>query len=179
MEALCLRHAVVGSNAAFGVTEFSVSSDFVARPETVTNIHTRVRYMQWVQRKLDVDHVTLLDVDMGAHMIYSGWDIVDIAGLVDVPMGQHDFNGRFIKDYVFDEKTGIAHVHGNWAKRSRIPSRKAWKNYFEVPGYPISRRKVHIGNHVRKDLFMTLHDPNRLPNPPWNSKAKVPYSVRP
>ena len=45
--------------------------------------------MSWVQRRLDVDHVTLLDVDMGAHMYFSGWDIVDIAGLVDVPMARH------------------------------------------------------------------------------------------
>ena len=59
----------------------------------MNDIHRRVRYMKWVQKRLDVDHVTLLDVDMGAHMMYSGWGIVDVAGLVDVSIARHsDYN---------------------------------------------------------------------------------------
>ncbi|MBM75653.1 MAG: hypothetical protein CMK59_09650 [Proteobacteria bacterium] len=139
--------------------EIQNSVVFATSPETsVGDIHRRVKYMKWVQRRLDVDHITLLDVDMGAHLYYSGWDIVDIAGLVDVPMAQHsDYNRAFIREYIFKErKPDFAHVHGGWARTSRIDKQKEWdKRYIEIPGYPIGNRRLHIGNHINKNLFVT------------------------
>ncbi len=133
------------------------SNRFANEPETsVRDIFRRVRYMSWVQRKLDVDNVTLLDVDMGAHMYYSGWRIVDIAGLIDVPMARHsNFDMKFIRNYVFEERNPeFAHVHGGWATTSKIPRHKEWKErYIEIAGYPISKRVLHIGNYVRRDLI--------------------------
>jgi len=127
-------------------------------PETsVRDIHRRVYYMHDVQRQLDVDHITLLDVDMGAHLLFSGWEIVDIAGLVDVPMARHsDFNRKFIMEYIFDEKVpDFAHVHAGWARQSRIDKPRIWKDsYIEIPGYPLNGRQLHIGNHIRRDLFI-------------------------
>ena len=109
-----LPNLIVGALVStYAVVEIKNTVDFCIAPETsVNDIHRRVRYMKWVQEKLDVDHITLLDVDMGAHVYYSGWDIVDIAGLVDVPMGQHqDFNRSFIKQYLFEERMpDFAHV---------------------------------------------------------------------
>ena len=132
--------------------------DFCWAPETATrDIHRRVRYMTWVQRKLDLDHVALIDVDMGAHMFFSGWDIVDIAGLVDVPMARHkDWNKKFMRQYVFEEvQPEFAHVHSGWARSSKIPTHREWKQqYLEIPGYPIGGVKLHVGNHVRKDIFV-------------------------
>ena len=123
---------------SFGTVEITNTVDFATGPETsVNDIHRRVRYMKWVQGRLDVDDVTLLDVDMGAHMYYSGWDIVDTAGLIDVSMAQHsDFNFKFIEQYVFEERNPeFAHCHGGWAKQSRIPKHKEWKErYIEIPG---------------------------------------------
>ncbi|MEL6347522.1 MAG: hypothetical protein AAFV53_30710 [Myxococcota bacterium] len=142
----------------FAIKEIQQTVRFLFHPETsVRDIHRRVWYMQGVQKKLDLDHVTLLDVDMGAHMYFSGWDIVDIAGLVDVPIAQHsDYHRKFVEDYIFKErKPDFAHVHGGWARTSRIPRQKEWKRqYIEIPGYPISGRRFHIGNHIRKDLFV-------------------------
>jgi len=135
------------------------SIGFATHPETsVRDINRRVRYMTWVQNRLDMDHVVLLDVDMGAHMFYSGWDIVDIAGLVDVSIAHHNYNHRFTDEYLFTERQpDFAHVHGGWARTSRIPRRPLWKaDYIEIPGYPIGRRRLHIGNHIRKDLFVRL-----------------------
>ncbi|HNH50718.1 MAG TPA: hypothetical protein PKY30_27030, partial [Myxococcota bacterium] len=64
------------------------SYDFAMDAETaVRDVHQRVRYMTGVQKKLGLDQVTLLDVDMGAHLWYTDWTILDIAGLVDVPDG--------------------------------------------------------------------------------------------
>ena len=46
---------------------------FANSPETsVRDINRRVKYMTAVQKRLDADHITLLDVDMGAHMMFSG-----------------------------------------------------------------------------------------------------------
>jgi hypothetical protein len=135
---------------------------FAVGPETsVRDIRRRVDYMAWVQRRLDVDHITLLDVDMGAHMLYSGWEIVDIAGLVDVPMARHsDFERRFLHQYLMVERLpDFAHVHGGWATSSKIPQLKGWKDQFiELPGYPIGERSLHIGNHIRKGLFVFRGD---------------------
>ena len=109
--------------------EARLSMVFVANPETtVRDIHRRVKYMKGIQEKLDVDHITLLDVDMGAHMFYTDWDIVDTAGLVDVSMARHsDFNRKFLTEYLFKErKPDFAHIHGGWARASRIPKIKEW-----------------------------------------------------
>ena len=147
---------------AWGVNEARLSAQFFGNPETsVRDIHRRVMYMKGVQERLDLDHVTLLDVDMGAHMFYTDWAIVDIAGLVDVPMARHsDFNKRFLREYLFEERRpDFAHVHGGWARASRIPKIKEFPDrYIEIPGYPIGTRKLHIGNHINKNIFVRTDD---------------------
>ena len=139
--------------------EIRLTLAFSVSPETtVRDIHRRVKYMGWVQERLDVDRITLLDVDMGAHMYFTDWEIVDIAGLVDVPMARHsDFNKKFLREYLFKErKPDFAHVHGGWARASRIHKMAEFKDrYVEIPGYPIGKRKLHIGNHINKALFVT------------------------
>ena len=153
-------------SALFIVIEIANTTDFAIGPETsVNDIHRRVRYMKWVQHRLDVDDVTLLDVDMGAHMYYSGWDIVDIAGLIDVPMAQHsDFNFAFIRHYIFEERNpDFAHCHGGWAKTD-VSKHKEWKQrYLKSPVYPVGGRTLHIGNHIRKDLFIQKYDAAEYP----------------
>ncbi|MFN7143438.1 MAG: ArnT family glycosyltransferase, partial [Myxococcota bacterium] len=130
---------------------------FANSPETAPrDVHKRVKYMAWVQRRLHLEQVTLMDVDMGAHMWWSGWDIVDIAGLVDVSMAHHKkYNRAFIAEYVFEErKPDFAHVHGSWARTSKIHLAERWDDdYVEIPGYPSGRRSLHVGNHVRKEHF--------------------------
>lgn len=152
--------AVVGAALTLGwiANETRLTMEFAVSPETtVRDIHRRVKYMSGVQKQLDVEHITLLDVDMGAHMYFTDWEIVDIAGLVDVPMARHsDFNKKFLREYLFKERLpDFAHVHGGWARASRIHKMKEFKNrYIEIPGYPIGKRKKHIGNHVNKALFV-------------------------
>lgn len=143
---------------ALGAPNIRGSYEFAMKPETSPNsVHRRVNYMQWVQRRLHVDRVTLLDVDMGAHMWWSGWDIADMAGLVDVPVAHHDWEKEFTEEYIFGERRPeFAHVHGSWANNTRIPRASAWsKTYFEVPGYPTGAKALHVGNHVRKDLLVS------------------------
>jgi len=132
-------------------------------------------YMRDVQKTLDIDHVTLLDVDMGAHMFYTDWAIVDIAGLVDVSMARHsDFNKKFLREYLFKERRpDFAHVHGGWARASRIPKLDEWKDtYIEIPGYPIGTRRLHIGNHINKNIFVTTKD-ERVPKVSFESDVHL------
>ncbi len=126
-------------------------------PETtVSDIHKRVNYMTWVQNRLHLDRVTLLDVDMGAHMWFTDWEIVDIAGLIDVPMARHIYQKKFIEEYIFAERVPqFAHVHAGWANKSKINKLPIWTmNYIEIPGYPANKKQLHIGNHIRKDIFV-------------------------
>ena len=129
---------------------------FQSAETTPYDVYRRVRYMQDVQRRLHLDDVTLMDVDMGAHLWWSGFGIVDMAGLVDVPMAHHKYQKAFVGQYVFEErKPEFAHVHGSWATRTKIPRVEAWKGYVEIEPYPLSPRTTHPGNHVRKDLIQT------------------------
>ncbi len=126
-------------------------------PETtVSDIHKRVNYMTWVQNRLHLDRVVLLDVDMGAHMWFTDWEIVDIAGLIDVPMARHIYQRKFIEEYVFSERVPhFAHVHAGWANKSKINKLPLWtRDYVEIPGYPANKKQLHIGNHIRKDIFV-------------------------
>lgn len=138
------------------------SNRFAIDPETaVRDVRRRVDYMTWVQRRLDIDHVTLVDVDMGAHMYFSGWHMVDIAGLVDIPIARHrTYDKKFMREYLFEEKNPeFAHVHAGWARTSKIPQHKEWKErYLEIPGYPTGATALHVGNHVRRDLFIDALD---------------------
>jgi len=125
-------------------------------PETSPNsVHRRVNYMRGVQERLGLEEVTLLDVDMGAHMWWAAdWRIGDMAGLVDVPFGHHiKYPKAFVDDYVFEElNPDFAHVHGSWAKTTKIPQNPKWKQrYIEIPGYASGGRSLHVGNHVRRD----------------------------
>ena len=138
-------------------------------PETsVADVRARVVYMSGVQDRMHLDRVTLLDVDMGAHMWFTqkeelrhlgvvspSWQIVDMAGLVDVPMARHIYQEAFMEEYVFQERNPtFAHVHGGWASKTRIPKLKLWKtDYIEIPGYGAGR-SLHMGNHIRKDLII-------------------------
>ncbi len=133
------------------------SYDFVLDAETaVRDVHQRVRYMTGVQKKLSLDQVTLLDVDMGAHLWYTDWTILDLAGLVDVPVARHDWQKAFTEDYILAEyRPDFAHVHGAWARSTRVTDQPGFKeDYLEIPGYPTGGRTLHVGNHIRKELVV-------------------------
>ena len=122
------------------------------------SVQNRVNYSDKIINRIGKEgYVVNLDVDMGAHLYWSKHKMVDMAGLVDVSIAHHDFGDRaFMREYVFDEENpDFAHVHGGWASNSRIPTYVEWKSrYIEVPGYPAGRTAYHIGNHIRRDLFL-------------------------
>ena len=119
------------------------------------DVRKRVLYMNGIRQRLHLGPITQMDVDFGAHMWWSGNDLVDMAGLMDVPIARHHWEEPFIEEYVFRERRpDFAHVHGGWAKRTRMRKHRGWRQYIEVPPYPSGRRVQHIGNHIRRDTFV-------------------------
>lgn len=129
----------------------------VLKPETAPkDVHKRVNYMGWVQKRLELERVRLFDVDMGAHLWYTDWEIADIAGLVDVTMAHHDYEKRFLEEYIYEERDPeFAHLHGAWANKVKLSKDDRWdEEYVEIPGYPSGGKSLHVGNHVRKDILV-------------------------
>lgn len=128
---------------------------FLSRPETTPfDVHRRVKLMQNVQDRLHLDEASLLEVDMGAHMWWSGFTLVDMAGLVNVPIAHSGYEKPFIRAYIYDTiKPTFAHVHGSWAKKTKMTAHAGWRQYVDVGAYPISPWTAHPGAHIRRDLI--------------------------
>ncbi|MBT3224376.1 MAG: hypothetical protein HN348_35360, partial [Proteobacteria bacterium] len=128
----------------------------VSYPETsMYSVYRRVAYVHHLMDRLDIDYGTVMDVDMGANMWWGKSHIVDMAGLVDVSMGHHEWEKPFIKEYVYGQRQPeFAHVHSHWERKTGLSRHVEWKRYIEVPGYPVSRGSRHVGNLVRRDLFV-------------------------
>jgi hypothetical protein len=138
---------------------FQLEWFFGKRETGPASVRKRADYTASIISKLFLDdrQIKNLDVDMGAHMYWSPHLMLDMAGLVDVPMAHHDYSQRTMtKQYVFDEhKPEIAHVHGGWANSSKIPTFAEWKaRYFEIPPFEASATTYHMGTHIRRDLVM-------------------------
>ncbi len=148
---------VVAAVAGVAAPNAAWTRTYLEKPETQPrDIRKRVNYMRWVQARLGLEDVTLLDVDMGAHLWYTDWRILDIAGLVDVPVAHHTWQRPFATEYVFEEeRPDFAHVHGAWARTSKLSAHPRWQDaYVEIPGYPSGKTSLHVGNHVRRDLLV-------------------------
>ena len=133
--------------------------DYLDEVETTPfDVYRRVAYMQNVQDRLHLDHASLLEVDFGAHMWWSGDTLIDLAGLNDVSMAHHAWEQPFLEDYLYQERSpDFLHAHGGWANRTGVTLPDAYRNYVEIPGYPSSRYKFHVGNHVRRDHLFQDH----------------------
>jgi hypothetical protein len=131
----------------------------VAMPVTTPfDVHRRVQYLLSTKDRLGLDHATAMDVDMGAHMWWYDAEIVDMAGLIDGPMGHHRWDLPFIGQYVYQERNPeFAHVHASWASKTKMRLHDEWDRYREIPAFPVSPWSQHPGNHVRRDLFAVPH----------------------
>lgn len=130
------------------------------RPETGPfSVKRRVEFVQEVRDRVELEHrIVDLDVDMGAHLWWGRdeFAMMDLAGLVDIPFAQHRFKRPFVREYLFEERRPhFAHVHGGWATNSRIKTFPEWRRqYLEIPGFPAGAKQFHIGNYIRRDLFL-------------------------
>jgi hypothetical protein len=94
---------------------------------------------------------------MGATLYWSRTQLVDLVGLIDVPMARHPRGAAFYDDYLFSERRPeFAHVHGGWIEKSGIARSSEWPaQYLPLPGYLGPHGSVHAGEHVRRDLLFS------------------------
>jgi hypothetical protein len=120
-------------------------------------IKPRIDYVQKVMDRIRYDEpIVSVDVDMGAHLIWTDWRMLDIAGLIDIPWAHHKFEKPFVREYLFEEmKPPYIHIHGGWATNSKVPTHPEFKrDYYEIPGFPAGKNQFHIGNYLRRDLLV-------------------------
>lgn len=120
-------------------------------------IKPRIDYVREVMDRIRYDEpVVSVDVDMGAHLLWTDWRMLDLAGLIDIPWAHHKFEKEFVREYLFQEmRPPYIHVHGGWATNSKINSHPEFKrDYFEIPGFPAGKSQFHIGNYLRRDLVV-------------------------
>ena len=132
----------------------AVMADPDASPK---KIKVRVDYVDKVSQRLHIDErVVDLDVDQGAHLYWSNLEMMDFAGLIDVPFAHNHYEKDFVREYLFEERRPhFAHVHGSWAQRTKIPTHPEWREqYLELPPYPTGRRSQHPGTFLRRDLIV-------------------------
>lgn len=118
-------------------------------------IERRLDYIQGIADRLQIPHRdrSTLEMDMGAHLWHSDLQVVDLAGLVDVPIAHHRFADRdFMRAYVFEERRPLfAHVHRHWARVSGLHGYPEWKrDYVALPPYDDGGRP-HDGVFIRRD----------------------------
>ncbi len=132
--------------------------------ETTQAIKTRVDHTRSVVRRTFYEErVVNLEVDQGAHLWWApDYTEVDMAMLVDIPMGRHWYHQHaFIEEWVFEENPPtFAHVGGWWAQHSgflRYPG--WWDDYFHIPPHEDPRFDVpFVGVYARRDMVMMRAD---------------------
>ena len=123
------RPGAVGYATAIAVVLLTIPGNvdhtyaIAKKPQTEPrDVRKRVNYVNGVRDRLQVDERFVdLDVDQGAHLYWSDFEMLDIAGLIDIPMAHHKFQRPFLQEYLFEERLPhFLHVHGNWADNSGI-----------------------------------------------------------
>jgi hypothetical protein len=133
-------------------------------PVSASSVKLRVRYIDELMDTLHVEGAVALDVDMGAQVYWARTDMIDMAGLIDVPIARHHFDVEFMKEYVFRERRpDFVHAHGGWEKRTKLGRHEEWeRDYLPIAGYLTGHRGLHSGNHIRRDLLF---------QPAWDGPA--------
>ncbi|TNE84960.1 MAG: hypothetical protein EP330_26505 [Deltaproteobacteria bacterium] len=143
----------VGLTAVLGAVQ---SGRLITGPETSPyDVFVRVRHMQHVADVIGIERPSAGEIDMGAHVWWSDFELVDLAGLLDVPVGHHAWQPPFVTEYVLRERRpDFMHIHSYWGRKTKIASHAGFFNHWvEVPAYPTGPYNQHPGNHVRRDLL--------------------------
>ncbi|MFT5456222.1 MAG: hypothetical protein ACI9K2_002707 [Myxococcota bacterium] len=159
------RTWVAGALAVGLVAPPNVSQTWAHRADnrdvTPHEVRLRVDYLgQVVQRTHHLGPVVPFDIDMGAFLWWAPeYRMVDMGGLVDVPMAHHWYQQRaFIEDYLRDERPPtFANVGvGNWWTKHTGMRRYDWflEDYFVLRGYINGRGHRFPGIHARRDLVL-------------------------
>lgn len=142
---------LAGAIAAASIAP-EVAYQAVYVPETTpASVDRRVQHYRWAKQLLQLEHVDVLDHDMGA-MLYWGGDlgiVRDSRGLVDIAFALHERQVAFVREYAWQEYPfDFAHAHASTGAAVRLQG-AAWRDrYVEMPGYGVNN--FHTANFVKK-----------------------------
>ncbi len=124
---------------------------------TPFDIERRTAYIHRMMDRLGLRDVQVLDIDMGGLIWWGRFDIVDFAGLLDVPVAHHKWERKFVEEYAYKERNPeIVHIHGGWASRTRVDRLAGFTTrYVTAPHFTAGRTNWHPGTWIRKDLLTT------------------------
>ena len=111
---------------------------FIEAPEDSTElVKRRVSYTEGWRRRLLLEEVSRLEMDLGAHLWWTEGPLKDVAGLVDVAVAHHTWRDPgFAEHYVFgDRAPDIAHLHRWWARHTGLLQLPQWRAYVQLPPY--------------------------------------------
>jgi len=138
---------------------------------TTAMVEHRVRHVRDVGARLRWEGpVVVADMDVGGYLWFApDVEVLDLVGLVDVPVARHHRAGpRFLHPYVFERRRpDLVHLHGpdwGWAVDTRLMEHPDWaatyvqlRPYPDVPGVP---HDPHPGLWLRRErLFGPDPDP--------------------
>ncbi|MCO4744740.1 MAG: hypothetical protein KC912_08125 [Proteobacteria bacterium] len=120
------------------------------------DVRHRVLYMQDVADKLALERPSAGEIDMGAQLWWTEFELIDLAGLLDVPIGHHNWEPQFMRDYVIQERRpDFMHVHSFWERTTHLGTLAQFTtDWVEIPAFPTGPVHQHPGNHVRRDLIL-------------------------
>lgn len=154
---------LVGGLAVGGMlpTGLLTLKGFAANPvDYPVMIGRRLAYYEQLAERLAVPEreISVLDMDMGATLWWTDYPVVDLAGLVDVPIARHTFADRtFFRQYVFQERRPLfAHLHRHWERASGLTDEEGW-DYLKLPPYP-DDGSLHGGIWLRRDALLRAWD---------------------
>lgn len=128
-------------------------------------IRKRVDYTAGFADRVFLDgKIRSLDMDMGAHLWGLRHHMVDVAGLVDIPIALHTYAQRdFVQQYVFDEQQPhFVYCEAHWADATGFKAYPNWeREFFPMPGY-VDGKWFHYGVYARRALVM---------EPAWSGPA--------
>jgi hypothetical protein len=114
------------------------TAQFIDDPEDSTEmVKRRVEYTEAWRRRLLLDHVTRLDMDLGAHLWWTTDPLMDVAGLVSVPVAHHAWRDPgFAEHHVFGGRApDIAHLHRWWGRHTGLLGLPQWDAFVALPPY--------------------------------------------
>ncbi len=148
---------VIALSAAFVVPQARHMLWFTHHaPGSSSSVMLRVDYLDHLMDTLHLEHAVALEVDIGAHIYWSRARMVDMAGLIDVPIARHGFANEFMNEYLFRERRpDFAHAHGSWEEKIKLREHDEWpEQYVRLPGYMSPGGAIHPGSSVRRDHLL-------------------------
>ena len=119
-----------------------------------------------VAREVGKPRLTVVESDIGAVAYFTGFRILDIAGLTNLHVARFGYYAPFLAQYIFEEeKPDLINLHGIWARNANVPRPLINRDYIKLDRD--SDAVYAEGYYLRRDLYARMLKTNageRLPS---------------